>query len=640
MTRARRIIAALTLAAMLVAAVAPAWAAATASLGIQQIDTADYPDVRLTVTLPADMANASGDAAFAVTENGSKAEVLSEERLTAPEKPIDVVLAIDTSGSMKGASLEAAKQAAAEFVDSLEPPSRIAIVAFNTSAKVVARFTDNDAALKQAISGLTAGGETAAYDALVASAGLAKQAGTNVRAIVLLSDGGDTMSRVPLDEAVRQVRAAGVPVYSVSLPSYEADPAVLKTIAAQTAGRQVAIKDITTLPALYRDIAKEIQASYVVVYRSKRPDTKDLEISIDAIVGEKSAEAVSIVPNPRFDAAAASTGDVLTVRPADYISLGFAVFLVWASAVLLIAGVAMIIARPRTALRQVEYYEQLRAVSGEFPTPDDATSEGLRRRMVGAVDYVAGRRGLTEVARRHLERAGMPLRPAEYMSGHIAFVITVSAAVQLIAGSLPLSIIVVVLTTAGPMLYIDYRERRRKTAFEEQLPEILNLIAGSLRAGWGMLQSVEMVVSETRPPASEEFRRVQTEARLGLPIEDALRSMAERVGSQDFAWAVSAIAIQREVGGNLAEVLDIVAATIRDRGALRRQVSALTAEGRLSAIILIALPFVEFIVLLTLNPSYMSGLLTSPLGLMLLGLGLLMLLIGSIWLTRAMKIEV
>jgi tight adherence protein B len=200
--------------------------------------------------------------------------------------------------------------------------------------------------------------------------------------------------------------------------------------------------------------------------------------------------------------------------------------------------------------------------------------------------------------------------------------------------------IVVLLATLGPMLYLDLKARSRQNAFEEQLPQILNLIAGSLRAGWGLLQSVDMVVQETLPPASEEFARVQTEARLGLPVEDALQAMADRVGSEDFAWAVSAIAIQREVGGNLAEVLDVVAATIRDRAALRRHVSALTAEGRISAIILLALPFVEGIFLYVVNPTYMRPMFTEPLGWIIIGIGLLLLVVGSLWLVRAMKVEV
>lgn len=614
--------------------------AADMLLGIQSVETADYPDVRVAVTVPAELVAGGRDAAFAITENGEPVDVLAEEQLTEPETPVDVVLAIDTSGSMKGESLEAAKRAAHAFVEAMQSPNRVAIVAFSTSATVAAPFTSDDAALFSAIDGLTAGGETAAYDALIASAGLAREPGASVKGVVFLSDGGDTMSRATLDEAVRQTREAGVPVYAVSLPSYEADPAVLTTIASQTGGRQVAIDDIASLPDTYRTIAEEIQTTYVIVYRSAEPVTKDLEIEIQAVAGEDTASAVSVVANPRFGEEPADTGAVLTVAPADVLSLVGAVVLVGLSVALLVLGAVLLLVRPRTTLDQMHFYEQLRAGAEGYPDTEDATRDGLRQRMVGAVDYVASRRGLTGLARQRLERAGLPLRPAEYIAGHLTFVIVMGVLAQVMSRSFPVAVIVVLLATLVPMLLLDLKVRARQTAFEEQLPQILNLIAGSLRAGWGLLQSVDMVVQETMPPASDEFKRVQTEARLGLPVEDALEAMAERVGSEDFAWAVSAIAIQREVGGNLAEVLDVVASTIRDRAALRRHVSALTAEGRISAIILLALPFVEGVFLYAVNPSYMRPMFTEPLGWAILGTGLLLLVVGSIWLVRAMKVEV
>lgn len=610
------------------------------SLGIQNIDAADYPDVRLNVTVPAQLAG-DRDPVFAVSENGQKVQVLAAEH-PEPEAalPVDVVLAIDVSGSMKGASLEAAKEAAIEFIDAMAAPNRVAIVAFSTSARIVARFTDDDAQLRTAINGLEAGGETAAYDSLVTAAALSGEAGTNVRGVVFLSDGGDTMSRATLDEAVRRVRAAAIPVYAVSLPSYEADPAVLRNIASQTSGRQVAIDDVAALPALYRDIAEEIQTSYVVVYRSRRPGTKDLEISVQAVAGDRAATASSVLANPRFGSEPTSAEKVLSVEPADMVSYGVAILLVWVSVMLLVLGIALFLIRPRTTIEQLRFYEQLRGSSGEYSTVEDATGDGLRQRMVDAVGYVAGRGGFTLALRERLERAGLPLRPAEYITGHFMLVVVAGVITQLATANLALSTLVVLVATAGPILYIDAKVRSRTAAFEEQLPQILNLIAGSLRAGWGLLQSVDMVVKETLPPASDEFRRVQTEARLGLPVEDALRAMSQRVGSEDFAWAVTAISIQREVGGNLAEVLDVVAATIRDRSALRRQVSALTAEGKLSAMILIALPFIEGIVLFAVNPSYMRPLVTEPLGWMILATGLLLLLVGSVWLVRALKVEV
>ena len=166
------------------------------------------------------------------------------------------------------------------------------------------------------------------------------------------------------------------------------------------------------------------------------------------------------------------------------------------------------------------------------------------------------------------------------------------------------------------------------------------MLSSSLRGGWGIQQAIDLVVQEGGQPASDEFKRVQNEVRLGIPMDDALQRMADRIQSGDFQAAVSAIAIQREVGGNLAEVLDIVAATIRERGALRRQISALTAEGRLSAYILIALPILEAIVLVVTNPDYMTPFTTTLFGGFLALLAVFLLIVGSLWLFSVTRIEV
>lgn len=169
------------------------------------------------------------------------------------------------------------------------------------------------------------------------------------------------------------------------------------------------------------------------------------------------------------------------------------------------------------------------------------------------------------------------------------------------------------------------------------MPDVLNLMVGALRAGWGLQQSIDLVVEQVAPPVSTEFARAQTEVRLGRPVEEALETVARRTRSEDFSWAVTAIGIQRDVGGNLAEVLDLVAATIRDRGALQRQISGLTAEGRLSAWILLVLPFVMIVLLMVVNPGYLTQLFTTGLGRGMLLTGGVLLLVGTLWLRSVVE---
>jgi tight adherence protein B len=172
------------------------------------------------------------------------------------------------------------------------------------------------------------------------------------------------------------------------------------------------------------------------------------------------------------------------------------------------------------------------------------------------------------------------------------------------------------------------------------LPDTLQLLAGSLAAGYSLPQAMDSVVRESQPPISVEFNRALIEARLGLLPEDALDGIANRTGSRDFSWIVMAIRIQRSVGGNLAELLSTVADTLRERERLRRQVSALSAEGRLSGIILGALPVVFALYLMVARPDYISPLFHTPIGLLLLITGTVVLVIGGFWMSRVIKVEV
>src|SRR6185312_1707485 len=189
----------------------------------------------------------------------------------------------------------------------------------------------------------------------------------------------------------------------------------------------------------------------------------------------------------------------------------------------------------------------------------------------------------------------------------------------LLSGASPVAAILgVAIGIGGPIAYLVLKESRRSSAFLEQLPDTLQLISGSLSVGHSLVQAMDAVVREELSPVSVEFNRALVETRLGVPAEDALEGIATRMGSQDFAWVVMAIRIQREVGGNLAEVLTTVAATIRERERLRRQVRGLSAEGRLSAWILGALPPVFGTYLVLVRPNYIKPLFTDPLGIVML----------------------
>jgi tight adherence protein B len=308
---------------------------------------------------------------------------------------------------------------------------------------------------------------------------------------------------------------------------------------------------------------------------------------------------------------------------------------------LFVFGMATLLRREPNALDQLHFYEQL-SEAGSTTADDESLVDpkGIRGRTMNVVRTVASRGGFDTVIRRELERAGLPLRPIEYMTLHVALVLGSGLLMQVIVRNPVVTAAAVVLMALGPLVLLRNRSKKRVDAFQEQLPDVLNLLAGSMRAGWGLLQAVGIVVKEMGPPSGPEFARVVTETRLGLPLEEALQRMSERVESDDFTWAVTAISIQREVGGNLAEVLDLVAETIRERTGLRGQIKTLTGEGRLSAGVLMTLPFLEAFVLWMLNPGYFGKLFSSPVGIVAGVIALLLVAAGTLWLRSIVSIEV
>jgi tight adherence protein B len=187
---------------------------------------------------------------------------------------------------------------------------------------------------------------------------------------------------------------------------------------------------------------------------------------------------------------------------------------------------------------------------------------------------------------------------------------------------------------------VNFVARRERAQFISQLPDTLNLISTSLRAGYSLLQALEAVGSEAPDPTRREFGRALNETRLGRSPVDSLKDVADRMESVDFDWAVLAISIQREVGGNLAEVLQTAAETMLHRNRLRREMKALTAEGRISAIVLGAMPFLLFGFLYTTNRDYLEPLFTETPGQLAVAAAIVLLISGLVWLTRIVKIDI
>jgi tight adherence protein B len=270
--------------------------------------------------------------------------------------------------------------------------------------------------------------------------------------------------------------------------------------------------------------------------------------------------------------------------------------------------------------------------------PEDTALESAK---TAAATVLRRNVSLEQKIAQRLDGAGSQIRPAEWLLLHAAIFIGLSVLGLLIGGGdLIIGTVFMLVGALLPWMYLGRRRKRRKKKFESALPDTLQLMSGSLAAGLSLAQSVDTIVREASEPISSEFKRVLVETRLGLSLEDALQGVADRFQSKDFDWVVMAINIQRQVGGNLAELLNTVAGTMREREYIRRQVSALAAEGKLSAYVLGGLPPGFMLYLLLANRPYVMVLFTRPLGLLMLAGGAVILTLGMFWMSRIIKVEV
>jgi tight adherence protein B len=239
-----------------------------------------------------------------------------------------------------------------------------------------------------------------------------------------------------------------------------------------------------------------------------------------------------------------------------------------------------------------------------------------------------------------LEQAGLPVAAGEFVALTVLCGVVGAVVAAIFLANILFVLLIAAIAALIPYIWMKRSLRKRQGMLVDQLADTMSILAASLRAGYSFLQALDTVSKEIGEPSAEEFQRVVAEIRLGRPIDDALMTMAYRVNSDDMRWAVIAINVQRQVGGNLAEVLDIVASTVRERAYIRRQVNVLSAEGRLSVWILSALPFFILLYISIVNPGYIEPLFTTVPGNILLIFGGLWMSLGIFIMTRIVKIDV
>ncbi|MBI2170025.1 MAG: type II secretion system F family protein [Actinobacteria bacterium] len=603
---------------------------------IVAVDSSAHPEVTLSVQPPAELAGSALSAdAFSLTENGTAVDVVVEQA-GAKQSSLDVVLVIDTSGSMKGAPLEAARSAASAFLDQMPDGARVAVVTFGDTPTVSSVLSLDRAGAVQAIAGLEASGETALYDALnVGAAQLAavpgREAGPH-RALVVLSDGGDTASAATLEATAAVLKEAGFEFTAVEFVTPEYDGTALHSLADTAGGRVLSTDDPAQLAAVYGDVAADLLNRYAVTYTSRAGGETQVALSVRS--GDVASTTSRSIRLPALDGIAVTAPDVTVNPEPGWFAQAQAL---WAGIALLFVMFAALLAwaflSPREARVSLAGALGSRARRVRLPAVSD-----WAERMVRVADRGLEQAGRDSALYAALEQAGVNLRPGEFVVLLLVAAFAVFAAALALAGIIAGVVSAAVALAAGPTV-VRVLARKRRNRFGEQLADTLQLITGNLRAGHSVLQAIDSVAADAPSPTKEEFERLVVEVRLGRDLPDALRAMHERIGNQDFEWFVQALQIHREIGGDLAEILDTVGETVRERGRLRRHVKALSAEGRLSAIILYVLPFAIAALISVLNPDYMAELFGTGMGKALLVLVAGLMTAGFFWLRRVIRLE-
>jgi tight adherence protein B len=600
--------------------VLPAVAAATVQ--VRGVDASAYPTIRAAV-VTSDVSK----TAPIITENGQPIVGFAATNLAHGKS---VVLAIDRSQSMKGKPLAEAVAAARAFVRARPQGDRIAVTSFATSAKFLTGFSPDSSDALSSLNAITVDPQqgTTLYDDLV----LASQKQARVpfagRITIIVTDGNETRSKATLAQAIAAARAARTAVYVIAIESPQFNPAPLQEIADKTGGRYFGTHSSAGIAAVYAAIAKELARTWRVEYVTAARPGERVNVSASLVGLGSASGAIRIPGQAGTDPAPSKLFPHGAYGPGG--PLGVALIV----AVLVLLACLFMFA----AMRGSWVRNRISIHVGETRVNSKAARKERRLEALANVfrltEKLFGQFAVWSRIAKMIERADVPIRTVEFFWIEFGAVTFALLFTLMLGASVPLALMAMVVGGSLPYSVVWLKMRKRLRAFEEQLPDLLITIAASLKAGHSFKQGLQAVVDEGHPPANVELRRVLTEASLGRPMDDALAEMADRVGSANFEFAITAVTIQRQVGGSLASLFDMVADTVRQRQQFSRKIRALTAMGRMSAYTLIGIPFFIAGAVTLLNRSYMHPLYFTTAGRFLIVLGLVMMGAGSLVLKR------
>jgi tight adherence protein B len=584
-------------------------------------------------------------AGLAVKENGKDVKATDARTLGNSGVQEGVVFVVDTSASTDGsATLAESKSAIKTLVDQLPGDTQVALVAAGSDALVSQRFTTDRAAFDKQLASLTPEGDGAMWEGVVRGASLVTDVPAMVGSMVVVTD-GNTGTGTPFSDAQAAVISAGTTVDSFGVQGGKLGGEAHQ-LSQVTDGVYKETTKATDLTGLMASVAPQLSGLYHFTYPSATTQgVNDLTVT----VGNATTHGSYVVGS---DASGASALAYQAPPKSDGVSSWFqnnfgkslAVVLGLIAAGLGAYAIISLLVKDDDGLEsRLEPYSGNYVVhadeDADAPADRGMAQTAVMQRAVELTRQFAEQRGFLDRVESALERADLPLRAPEAMLFYGAGSLVVSVLSLLLTHNFFIFVVMLAIGALLPPAALNFLADKKRRQFEAMLPDTLQLLASTLRAGYSLMQGVEAISQEVDEPMGRELRRVVTEARLGRPLEDALEAVAGRMDSKDFAWAVMAIRIQREVGGNLSELLMTVAETMTQRERLRREVKTLTAEGRISSYVLGLLPLALGVVMYVLNHDYMTVMFNETIGRIMLAGGAVLMVGGFVWMQKIVKID-
>jgi tight adherence protein B len=622
--------------AALAATAATALGANTAH--VTEAATQGFPSRSYVLTLSHGMKVTTGSVQ--VFENGQPVDGLTVTPVGASKaKQFGVVLAIDASLSMRGKPIAAAMAAARALAEKRQAKQLLGVITFNKDINVALPLTDDASAVDAALAKtppLNQG--TRIYDAVDAAASLLKQKHIQAGSIVLLSDGADLGSQLSEATAASNVRDGRIDIYTVGLRSRFFDRATLKKLARDVGGTFILAKNVDSLEKIYSQLGSRFASQYLLRYRSLADPNKRIVVTVKVkgVEGTATTEyRTPALPVATHTAAApykpSAVNRVLTSAALTAVVALIVAALVGGGAAAVTSG-----ERPGTVRKRLAEFVSVPAIRDK----GKRTTTQLTDKMFEGTETMLRGSGRWNKFKWELEIAKVSMPPEQIVVLTAVGSLLAFLLFEYVLGSLLVAFAVAIAIPLGVRSLLKRQLARQRKLFSEQLPDNLQVLASALRAGHSFIGALSVVVNDAPEPARSEFQRVLADEQLGVPIDQALHVVSERMESRELEQVALVAALQRETGGNTAEVLDRVTDTIRERFELRRTVQTLTAQGRMSRWVLTALPIVLLLIITLINPGYMDVMYHSQAGKVLLVLGAISVTAGSFVIKRIVNIKV